>query len=86
MSYPPCESGRKDQSSLMNNAQLELRFGGRRPRRSASFTHRPSIHNPQWWFQRMRQIVDCALDWQPAPPPRPEQTLFPHKDFRSWTA
>jgi len=70
----------------MNNAQLELGFGNRRARRSSSVNRRPSIHNPQWWFQRMRQIVDCALDWQAAPQPRPEQILFPHKDFRSWTA
>jgi hypothetical protein len=46
----------------------------------------PSFRRAQWWFRRMRQIVDSALDWQPAPPPRPEQTLFPGKDFRFWTA
>ena len=86
LSHPPCDSGRKDQTLAMNNAQLELSFGNRRVRRSSSVNRRPSIHNPQWWFQRMRQIVDCALDWQPAPQPRPEQILFPHKDFRSWTA
>ena len=85
LSNPPCDSGRKDQTLAMNNAQLELSFGNRRARRSSSVNRRPSIHNPQWWFQRMRQIVDCALDWQPAPQPRPEQILFPHKDFRSWT-
>jgi hypothetical protein len=69
----------------MNNAQLELRLGTRRARRLSSVSRQPSIHNPQWWFQRMRQIVDCALDWQPPSPPRPEQILFPHKDFRSWS-
>jgi hypothetical protein len=65
----------------MNNTQLELRFGSRRAYRLAIVTRRSSMHTPQWWFQRMRQIVDCALDWQPVPPPRPEQILFPHKDF-----
>jgi hypothetical protein len=34
----------------------------------------------------MRQIVDCALDWQPVPPPRPEQTWFAGKDFQLWGA
>ena len=29
-----------------------------------------------WWFQRMRQLVDRATDWEPAPPPRPEQIWF----------
>ena len=70
----------------MNNAQLELSFVNRRARRSATVTRRSSIHNPQWWFQRMRQIVDRALDWQPTPPPRPEQISFPLKDFTPWTA
>jgi hypothetical protein len=34
----------------------------------------------------MRQIVDRALDWQPDPPPRPEQIDFPGRDFQLWTA
>jgi hypothetical protein len=34
----------------------------------------------------MRQIVDNALDWPPAPPPRPEQILLPSGEFRLWTA
>jgi hypothetical protein len=46
---------------------------------------RPSIHNPQWWFERMRQIVNSALDWQPAPSPRPEQIDFPGRDFQLWS-
>jgi len=31
-----------------------------------------------WWFQRMRQIVDHACDWQPVLVPRPEQIWFPN--------
>jgi hypothetical protein len=30
-----------------------------------------------WWFERMREVVDQAIDWSPAPPPPPEQILFP---------
>jgi hypothetical protein len=70
----------------MNNAQLELSFATRNTRQSPDATRRTSVHNPQWWFRRMRQIVDCALDWQPAPQPRPEQISFPLKDFSPWTA
>jgi hypothetical protein len=70
----------------MTNAQLELSFGALRVRSTPTNTRRPSIRNPQWWFQRMRQIVDHALDWQPAPPPRPEQIDFPGRDFQLWTA
>jgi hypothetical protein len=58
----------------MFNGQLEMGFGNgntsptRRQRR---------LTRAQWWFQRMRQVVDRALDWQPAPTPRPEQIWFP---------
>ena len=71
----------------MTNAQLELSFDALRVRSTpTTTTRRPSIHNAQWWFQRMRQIVNSALDWQPAPAPRPEQIDFPGRDFQLWTA
>lgn len=28
------------------------------------------------WFQRMRHVVDQAMDWGAPPPPRPEQTFL----------
>ncbi len=49
----------------MTTAQLELSFGTRRARLSPPATRRASNRNPRWWFQRMRQIVDRALDWDP---------------------
>jgi hypothetical protein len=57
--------------------QLELalaegsaaRLVGSRPRRQS---------RARWWFQRMRQIVDQACDWQPVLTPRPEQTWLPN--------
>ena len=70
----------------MTTAQLELSFHTRCTRLAPLANQGPSFRRAQWWFRRMRQIVDSALDWQPAPPPRPEQTLFPGKDFRFWTA
>jgi hypothetical protein len=70
----------------MTNAQLELSFGALRARPTPTTARHPSIRNPQWWFQRMRQIVDHALDWPPAPAPRPEQIDFPGNDFQLWTA
>jgi hypothetical protein len=30
----------------------------------------------RWWFDRMRQIVQQAVDHRPAPEPRPEQIWF----------
>ncbi|MBI3850739.1 MAG: hypothetical protein HY298_10775 [Verrucomicrobia bacterium] len=34
------------------------------------------LSRAQWWFNQMRRVVDHALDWQPAPPCRPEQIWF----------
>jgi hypothetical protein len=70
----------------MTTAQLQLNFGTRRARLSRSATRRACNRNPQWWFQRMRQIVDHAFDWQPSPPPRPEQIWFRGKGFPLWRA
>jgi len=58
----------------MFDAQLEMSFGtlpatvGKTQRRGS---------RAQWWFARMRQVVDRAIDWQPIPPARPEQIWFP---------
>ena len=48
---------------------LAAQLVGPRPRRQS---------RASWWFQRMRQIVDHACDWQPAGVPRPEQIWFPN--------
>jgi len=60
----------------MIDAQLELSLGNPRVTLSPCANRRPSTFNSRWWFQRMRQIVDRAFDWQPAPQPRPEQIWF----------
>jgi hypothetical protein len=58
----------------MFDAQLEMSFG--EPGRFATRRQR-RLSRAQWWFDRMRKAVDRALDWQPAPPPRPEQIWLP---------
>ncbi|HYG35233.1 MAG TPA: hypothetical protein VEC99_10640 [Clostridia bacterium] len=53
-----------------------MSFGsGRKPQTVNSRQRR--LHRAQWWFQRMRQVVDSAVDWEPAPQPPPEQIWFP---------
>jgi hypothetical protein len=56
----------------MNSQQLELVFDPganfRPPERSVSRSERA-----RWWFRQMHRIVDAAIEWRPAPPPRPEQ-------------
>ena len=61
----------------MTNAQLELSLVSPRPMPSLRSNRRSSALSPQWWFRRMRQVVDRAFDWQAAPPARPEQIWLP---------
>ncbi|HLP78035.1 MAG TPA: hypothetical protein VK327_14085 [Candidatus Paceibacterota bacterium] len=60
----------------MTNQQMELGFDKARVCPSAKRLQRKSAR-ASWWFERMRQVVDRALDWQPVPPARPEQIWFP---------
>ena len=59
-------------SITLDEQQLEIGFErtGTRP-----LGARPSDGRTRarWWFNRMRHVVNHALDWTPAPPPRPEQ-------------
>ncbi len=58
----------------MFDGQMELSFGST-PRLAPA--GRPGRRTrAQWWFQQMRQVVDHALDWEPAPVPRPEQMVL----------
>jgi hypothetical protein len=61
----------------MTDAQLELSLGSPRATLSPRAKRQSSALTSRWWFERMRQIVDRAFDWEPAPPPRPEQIWFP---------
>lgn len=62
---------------LMNVAQLELSLSNGRTQGRPAF-RRPRQTRARWWFQRMRQAVNQARDWQPAPTARPEQIWFPN--------
>lgn len=55
----------------MDKQQLELTFDGSTRFHPEIRQRRPS--RARWWFARMRRVVDLALDWRPAPAPRPEQ-------------
>ena len=57
----------------MFNGQLELSFGT--PRAAQPLTCRVRrMSRAQWWFERMRQIVEHAAE--PVPMPPPEQAWF----------
>ena len=55
--------------------QLEISFARstqcRRPLRSERRRDKA-----QWWFNKMRYVVDCAFDWKSAPPAPAIQTYF----------
>jgi hypothetical protein len=59
----------------MLSGQMEMSFGTTRISRTLG-RRQSRLHRAQWWFSRMRQIVDRAIDREPAPAPRPEQTWF----------
>ena len=74
MSNPPCYDFKKNDQN-MNTAQLEFSLTNARPLPGHAPRQR-RLSRANWWFKRMRQIVDRACDWQPAPPARPEQIWF----------
>lgn len=63
----------------MFDGQMEMSFG--RAER-INWRSQNRQNRAQWWFRRMRQIVDLATDWQPTPTPRPVQIWFPASESR----
>ena len=57
------------------NEQLELGLNGLPPHAAAGREGR--IARANWWFARMRNIVEHAMDWSAAAEPRPEQIWIP---------
>jgi hypothetical protein len=66
----------------MLNRQIEMAFG-----QIEFFAPAPERrqNRARWWFRRMRQIVDLAIDWEPTPRPRPVQIWFPAAETRRGT-
>ena len=59
-----------------NSGQLELGLhGGRRVTRVARRENR--MARAAWWFGKMREVVNDAVDWSSLNQPRPEQILLP---------
>ena len=67
---------------MMNQKQLELELAG--ANRCPRVVKRESRANrANWWFGQMRQVVDRAFDWEPAPRFQPEQTLLAERQTRN---
>jgi hypothetical protein len=69
---------------MINQQQMELSLAGTPVCRSLA-RRQPRRNHARWWFDQMRQVVERAIDWEPAPPPRPEQIWFadPRRHARS---
>ncbi len=63
---------------MTNQQQLELGLAGvnRNPGNHAAPQRQPQFSRATWWFDQMRQVVDRALDWEPAPRFQPRQILL----------
>ena len=61
---------------MTNQKQMELELAGanRCPRRAQ---RERRLNRANWWFSQMRQVVDRALDFEPAPRFQTQQILLP---------
>jgi hypothetical protein len=61
---------------MTNNEQLELGFNGTQSR---IFGRRREqrVARAKWWFDKMRETVENAMDWQDQTPLQSEQTWMP---------
>ena len=68
---------------MTTNEQLELEFKGRllpvKPSRREG-----RIARANWWFAKMREAVEDAMDWQAANAARPQQMWMPgaHREIK----
>jgi hypothetical protein len=60
----------------MIDEQMELGFGTAIACRVGTRNHQ-RLSRANWWFERMRRVVEEAMDWKPNPTPRPEQIWLP---------
>ena len=57
------------------NEQLELGFNGLNL--CGGMQPESRVARAAWWFARMRDVVERAIDWNTAGEPRPEQIWIP---------
>ena len=60
---------------MTTNEQLELGFNAQQSRIYGR--PRTRVTRAKWWFAKMREAVESAIDWQSEVPPRAEQIWIP---------
>lgn len=76
ITIPTADSAIENPTSQLDNTrnQLDLSFSGTPACERPTWRRRQMLRSrATWWFQQMRRAVDSAVEWRPAPPPRPEQ-------------
>ena len=61
---------------MTTNEQLELGFNGTQARIFGQ-RREQRVVRAKWWFAKMREAVEHAMDWPDASQPRPEQIWMP---------
>jgi len=73
----------KMKGHVMLNEQMELGIEG--ANRCPRVVQRERRNNRAlWWFDQMRQVVERAIDWEPAPRFQPEQIWLPGADRQNF--
>lgn len=67
----------------MTSEQMELGLNGTKMQIAAG-RRESRIQRAAWWFARMREAVNNAMDWKPPGEGRPEQIWLPgsHRQVR----
>jgi hypothetical protein len=73
---PFAKMSSQERHIMTNNEQLELGLNGG-PARILGRRRETRMARGQWWFARMREAVENAMDWQNGGEPRSEQIWMP---------
>lgn len=63
-------------TTTLNDQQLELGLPGT-PRAPRAARREQRLARAAWWFNKMRAVVNGAMDWPPTDAPRPQQAFLP---------
>ncbi len=66
----------KDNPDMNITNQIEISFGGHPDVVRTRHQRQTRVERARWWFRRMHEVVEQAVDWNVPPPPRPEQTFL----------
>jgi hypothetical protein len=67
---------------MTNQNQLELGLAAGANRCPRVMQRHQRGNRANWWFSQMRQVVDQAFEWEPAPRFNPEQILLTENNSR----